>query len=104
VPMAALVDMASLATPRIPLGLVRAGHDEWLVPQWHIDAVRAACASCVLVADMPSAGHGSILSPQPTGLPPRAARLLDDPPGFDRGSLPAVYNAIARFFVQNLAP
>lgn len=104
VPIAAAVDMASLATPRIPLGLVRAGRDDWLAPQWHIDAVRAACTGCVLVADMPSAGHGSILSPQPTGLPPRAARLLDDPPGFDRASLPAVYSAIARFFVQNLAP
>lgn len=105
VPMAAPVDMASLATPRIPLGLVRAGRDDWLAPQWHIDAVRAACgAGCVLVADMPAAGHGSILSPQPPELPPRAARLLNDPPGFDRASLPAVYGAIARFFVQNLAP
>ncbi|RYY54873.1 MAG: dienelactone hydrolase, partial [Comamonadaceae bacterium] len=63
VPMAAPVDMASLATPRIPLGLVRAGKDAWLAPQWHIDAVREACKSCVLVADMPTAGHGSILSP-----------------------------------------
>lgn len=104
VPIAAPVEMSSLATPRIPLGLVRAGRDDWLAPQWHIDAVRAACAACVLVADMPAAGHGSILSPQPTGLPPRAARLLDDPPGFDRASLPPVYDAIARFFVQNLAP
>lgn len=105
VPMAAPVDMASLATPRIPLGLVRAGRDDWLAPQWHVDAVRAACGTgCELVADMPTAGHGSILSPQPPGLPPRAARLLNDPPGFDRASLRAVYDAIARFFVQNLAP
>jgi predicted dienelactone hydrolase len=104
VPMAATIDMGSIATPRIPLGLVRAGQDEWLAPPWHIDAVRAACAACVLIADMPTAGHGSILSPQPPDLPPAAARLLDDPPGFDRSSLVAVYGAIARFFVQNLAP
>jgi hypothetical protein len=58
----------------------------------------------VLIADMPTAGHGSILSPQPPDLPPAAARLLDDPPGFDRASLSAVYGAIVRFFVQNLAP
>lgn len=104
VPIAALVEMSSLTAPRMPLGLVRAGQDAWLAPQWHIDAVRAACKGCVLLADMPAAGHGSILSPQPTGLPPRAARLLDDPPGFERASLPGVYDAIARFFVQNLAP
>jgi len=104
VPMAAVIDMASIAKPRIPLGLVRAGKDDWLAPKWHIDAVHAACASCMLVADMSGAGHGSILSPQPPDLPPRAARLLDDPPGFDRASLPAVYASIARFFVQNLAP
>lgn len=105
VPMAATIEMSSLAKPRIPLGLVRAGHDEWLAPQWHIDAVRAACGThCTLVADMPTAGHGSILSPQVPDLPERAARLLNDPPGFDRASLPAVYDAIARFFIQNLAP
>ncbi|MBO9513363.1 MAG: dienelactone hydrolase [Variovorax sp.] len=105
VPMAAPVEMASLATPRIPLGLVRAGHDDWLAPQWHVDAVHAACSPrCTLVADMPAGGHGSILSPPVPDLPARAARLLDDPPGFDRASLPAVYAAITRFFVQNLAP
>ncbi|MDR2852002.1 MAG: dienelactone hydrolase [Burkholderiaceae bacterium] len=105
VPMAAAIDPVSLATPRIPLGLVRAGHDAWLAPQWHIDAVRAACArNCTLIAEMPRAGHGSILSPRPPPerLSPAAARLLNDPPGFDRASLPAVYDAIARFFIQNL--
>ena len=104
VPMAAPIDMGSLTTPRVPLGLVRAGHDAWLAPRWHIDAVRAACKTCVLVADMPDGGHGSVLSPAPTGLPPRAARLLNDPPGFDRATLPAVFGAITRFFVQNLRP
>lgn len=104
VPMAAPIDMASLATPGIPVGLVRGGQDAWLAPQWHIDAVRTACKGCVLVADMPEAGHGSILSPQPPGLPPRAARLLDDPPGFDRHTLDGVYAAMRDFFIQNLLP
>lgn len=102
VPMAATIDMASLATPGIPLGLVRGGKDAWLAPQWHIDAVRAACKRCVLVADMPGGGHGSTLSPQVPDLPPRLAALLDDPPGFDRATLPGVYAAITQFFVQNL--
>lgn len=104
VPVAAAIDMASVVTPRIPVGLVRAGQDAWLSPQWHIDAVRAACRTCTLLADMPQAGHGSILSPHPDDLPPRAARLLDDPPDFDRGSLTGVFVAITGFFVQNLTP
>ncbi len=103
VPMAAPVEMASLARPRVPLGLVRAGQDGWLAPAWHIDAVRAVCKGCTLVADMPAGGHGSVLSPPPPDLPPRAARLLSDPPGFDRGTLPGVYASIVGFFVKNLA-
>ena len=104
VPMAAAIDMPSLAAPRVPLGLVRAGRDAWLAPRWHIDAVREVCQPCVLVADLPEAGHGSVLSPTPPELPPRAARLLNDPPGFDRDALPGTYAAIARFFLQNLTP
>jgi predicted dienelactone hydrolase len=107
VPFATAIDLTSLAPPRIPVGLVRAGLDGWLAPQWHIDAVRAACGQgCTLIADMTAAGHGSILSPQPpdTALPASVARLLKDPPGFDRASLPAVYEAITGFFVQNLVP
>jgi predicted dienelactone hydrolase len=104
VPVAAPIDMAWLTAPRVPLGLVRAGRDAWLAPRWHIDAVRKACKPCVLVADMPTAGHGSVLSPTPPELPPRAARLLNDPPGFDRDMLPGTYAAITRFFIQNLAP
>jgi len=102
VPVATPIDMASLANPRIPVGLVRAGHDDWLAPRWHIDAVRAACKACVLIADMALGSHGSILSPQPPDLPPREAKLLNDPPGFDRASIPGVYAAITGFFVQNL--
>lgn len=104
VPMASPIDMASLARPVVPLGLVRAGRDAWLSPRFHIDAVRAACGPrCTLLADMPEAGHGSILSPAPVGLPPRAARLLGDPPGFDRvRELPRVYDAIVNFFQTRL--
>ncbi|WP_256354702.1 dienelactone hydrolase [Variovorax sp. dw_308] len=104
VPAATTFDMSTLAQPRVPLGLVRAGKDEWLKPQWHIDAVRAACKLCTLVADMTTAGHGSTLSPMPPDLPPRAARLINDPPGFDRATLPAIYAAITGFFLQNLLP
>jgi predicted dienelactone hydrolase len=104
VPLATVFDMSTLAHPRVPLGLVRAGRDAWLPPQWHIDAVRAACKDCALIADMPEAGHGSILAPfPPSALPENVARLMGAP-NFDRGVLPGVYAGIARFFVENLSP
>ena len=104
VPMASPIDMGSLAVPRVPLGLVRAGQDAWLAPRWHSDAVLAACGThCTLVADMAQAGHGSILSPMVTDVTGPAARLLRDPPGFDRSELAQVYAAIVAFFVKNLA-
>ena len=105
VPVASPIDMASLTTPRVPLALVRAGRDAWLAPRYHIDAVRAACAPrCTLLVDLAEAGHGTTLSPPPVGLPTRAARLLDDPPGFDRTrALPTVYDAIVSYFQTQLA-
>lgn len=105
VPMAAPIDMTSLARPRVPLALVRAGQDAWLTPRWHLDAVRAACgAHCPLLADMRQGGHGAILSPPVPEQAGAVARLLRDPPGFDRGVLPEVYARIAGFFLQNLGP
>ncbi len=103
VPVGAPVDMASIAKPRVPLGLVRAEKDAWLVPRFHIDAVHAACgARCPIIADMPLGGHGSMLSPQAGDLPPIAARLLNDPPGFDRASLKDVFARIVGFFKVQL--
>lgn len=103
VPMATPIDMASIATPRVPLALVRAGQDAWLAPRFHLDAVHAACgARCPILADMPQGGHGSILSPQVPDLPPGLARLMNDPPGFERSVLPGIYARIVSFFVKNL--
>lgn len=102
VPFAADFNMASLATPDIALGLVRAGRDIWLVPQFHIDQVRAACRSCEMVADLPAAGHGSLLSPQPTALTGTVAELLSDPSGFDRRLVADAHRRIAAFFRRKL--
>jgi predicted dienelactone hydrolase len=105
VPFAADFDMASLAQPRIPLGLVIAGQDINQVPRFHAGAVRAACASCETVAFFPDAGHGVMLSP----MPPREAmsgiahELNGDPPGFDRPAAVARMNtAVVRFFRKHL--
>lgn len=107
VPFAADFDMASLATPRIALGLVTAGMDINQVPRFHSSAVLDACRDrCTHIAHLPSAGHGAMLSP----LPPLpllgdvGVALLSDPPGFDRSALPKLNAQVAAFFAQHLQP
>jgi predicted dienelactone hydrolase len=102
VPFAADFDFGSLAAPRVPLGLVVAGKDIWLTPRFHSDAVRAACKTCVLVADIPDGAHGALLSPLPPGLTGRIGELINDPPGFDRKQLVEVDRKIVAFFLRNL--
>jgi predicted dienelactone hydrolase len=104
VPFAADFDMASVAQPRVPLALIGSGRDKWLAPRFHSAAVQQACAPCELLADMPTAGHGALLSPMPTGLPERAAALLDDPPGYDRSETARVHGKVVAFFRQHLLP
>lgn len=103
VPFAADFDMASFNAPRIPLGLVIADQDINQVPRFHINAVRAACPPCEVIAEFPQGGHGVMLSP----LPPFPAgsiadELMGDPPGFDRRQLPAVDRKITGFFRRYL--
>lgn len=106
VPFAADFDPASLAAPRIPLGLVVARKDVNQVPRFHGGAVLAICKTCELVADLTGASHGVMLSP----LPPLesgsiAAALLADPPGFDRATvLPALDRHVVAFFTRHLLP
>ena len=104
VPYAADFDMSSLAAPRVPLGLVTARRDKWLRPRFHSDAVLAACEPCELIADLPTGGHGALLSPMPPGLSGIVGDLLNDPPGFDRAELPEVDARIVTFFRKRLLP
>jgi len=100
VPAAADYDLSSLALPRVPLALVLAEKDRWLAPRFHGGAVRNACRTCVVIADMPDAGHGSMLSPLPPDIRGIAGELLNDPPGFDRGRMAEVDRKIADFFAR----
>lgn len=106
VPFAADFDAGSLAAPRVPLALVVARQDRWLAPRFHSDRVLAACKGCEVLADMPAAGHGALLSPPPPldRLGELAAELLRDPPGFDRSALPEVDARISAFFTRHLLP
>lgn len=106
VPLAADFDMASLASPAVPLGLVTARQDRWLLPRFHSDAVLAACKRCEQVADLPGGGHGALLSPLPPAdaMSSLAKDLLLDPPGFDRSQLPALDRKISAFLRKHLLP
>jgi predicted dienelactone hydrolase len=105
VPSAADFDMASLAMPGVPLGLITARQDRWLVPRFHSDRVLAACLPrCELIADLPTGGHGALLSPLPPGLTGLVGDMLNDPPGFDRAVLPAVNHKTTVFFSAHLLP
>ena len=103
VPLAADIDPATLAQPAMPLGLVRAGQDRWLVPRFHVDAVRAACTPCELLVDNPRAGHGALLSPPPVGLPPLETRLLGGDQPLSAPQIADTQQRIVDFFVRRLA-
>ncbi|MBS7806725.1 dienelactone hydrolase [Variovorax sp. PCZ-1] len=103
VPMAAPFDMASFARPGIPLGIIEAGQDVWLHPQFHSERVLNACKRCELIARLAQAGHGSLFSPWPQDLAASLSPMLVDPAGFDRSSLPNVYAQLVTFFNRHLS-
>ena len=103
-PFAADFDMASLASPRVPLGLATARQDKLLIPRFHSDAVLAACAACEKVADLPDGGHGAYLSALPPNLTGLLGDLMNDPPGFHRAGLRQVNLDIVAFFRKRLVP
>ena len=104
VPYAVDFDMDSLAAPRVPLALVTARQDKWLLPLFHSDRVLRTCAACERLGDFPNGGHGALLSPFPPGRSGLAAELMNDPPGFDRSALPEMDRGIAAFFRKHLLP
>ncbi len=99
VPFAADFDAASLAAPRVPLGMISARQDKWLVARFHSDRILQACTTCELLADLPDGGHGALLSPQLPGRSGLIADLVNDPPGFDRARwVPELNRRITAFF------
>jgi len=104
VPYSADFDMDSLVAPRVPLGLITAQQDRWLIPRFHSDRVLLYCKSCEHVADLATGGHGALLSPLPPGLTGLIGDLLNDPPDFDRREMAEVDRKITAFFVGHLMP
>jgi predicted dienelactone hydrolase len=103
VPMAAPLDMASLAQPRAAVALVQAAGDAWLAPRFHSQVVLAACASCVDIPNLPHAAHGTLFSPWPQDLAQSLTPLLVDPADFKRADLPLVYARMVQFFKTQLS-
>jgi len=104
VPYSADFDAASLASPRVPLGIVTARKDKWLVPRFHGDRILLACHPCDRIGDFATGGHGALLSPLPPNLSGLLGDLLNDPPGFDRAEISEINRRIAAFFVKHLLP
>jgi hypothetical protein len=88
----------------VPLALVLAEKDRWLAPRFHGGAIRDACRTCEVIADMPAAGHGSMLSSLPPGIDGIAGELLNDPLGFTRDNMGEVDRKIAAFFTRHIPP
>lgn len=102
VPVAADFERASLERPRVALALATARLDRWLVPRFHSDRVLEACTGCEHLVDLETGGHGAYLAPLPMRYSGQLAQMLNDPPGFDRGVVPAVNRKIAAFFARHL--
>ncbi|HTT09481.1 MAG TPA: dienelactone hydrolase [Burkholderiaceae bacterium] len=102
VPFSADFDLDSLAAPRVPLGLITAQQDRWLIPRFHSDRVLLVCKSCEHIADLATGGHGALLSPLPPGFTGLIGDLLNDPPGFDRREMAEVDRKTTTFFERHL--
>jgi predicted dienelactone hydrolase len=103
VPMAAPLDMASLAQPRAAIAVVQAQLDPWLAPRFHSQAVLTACPTCMEIPNLPQASHGTLFSPWPQDLAQSLTTMLLDPPGFDRRALPQMYRTMGVFFKDKLS-
>jgi hypothetical protein len=86
----------------VPLALVTAPQDTWLVPRFHSEMVLQNCPPCEWLADVPNGGHGALLSPLPPGLKGLLGDLINDPPDFDRAVLPDINRKIAAYFRKQL--
>ncbi len=103
VPFAADFDPESFRNSGAALAIVSARADRWLVPRFHSDVVLANCARCEHLLDLPTGGHGALISPLPANLSGAVGSLVADPPGFQREAEVARLNtAVTEFFRRQL--
>lgn len=106
VPVAAVFTSESLARVRIPVGVVSAAKDTWLLPAFHAQRLLRDCRACTPLADLPTAAHMDLLSPFPADIArgveskqPRGAALTPD---FDAREREKAFAAIAAFYERVL--
>ncbi|MGL6040348.1 MAG: hypothetical protein ACRC01_04010, partial [Deefgea sp.] len=104
VPYGVVFDLNSLAQPKIPVALITARKDVWLHPQFHSDPIVKVCQTCTVLHEFKNGGHGALLSPIRSPLEGLVARLLGDPPGFDRQETAKANQKISAYFQQRLLP
>ena len=104
VPVAALLTDASLASIRIPVGVVEATDDDVLLPKFNSSRLLKVCSSCKQIDVLAGANHFDVLSPWPQAIGQQLVGLGGGAYGskFDRARLPASYQKISSFFVQHL--
>lgn len=106
VPVGAIFSADSLARIRVPVGLVTAGRDTMLLPEFHSDPVLRHCTACTRLADLKGAAHFDLLSPWPDAVAlsvgAKQARSGQPEPGFDPKQRDDAFEAIARFFARQL--
>jgi predicted dienelactone hydrolase len=106
VPVATLFPEAQLRRVRLPVGVVSAGRDTWLLPRFHSERLLQHCARCETLTHMPGAGHMDLLGPWPAelaaGVAAKQARGGWPEPGFDPAQRRAAFDAVATFFQREL--
>ena len=106
VPVAAIFSAESLARVRVPVGLVAAQADQWLVPTFHSAHVARHCTTCTTLADLPGATHFDVMHPWPAAAAADVARTqlrgAIPNPAFDGWLRDEAYARVVQFHRQHL--
>jgi predicted dienelactone hydrolase len=106
VPVATLFPEAQLRRVRLPVGVVSAGRDTWLLPRFHSERLLLHCARCETLAHLAGAGHMDLLGPWPADLAAAVAAKQTrggwPEAGFDPAQRRAAFDAMAAFFQREL--
>ena len=107
VPVVAPFTAESLQSINIPVGVVSAGQDQALAPQFHSDYLLSQCTRCERLAHVQLSGHFDWLAPWPDSLAQQvgALQMRGGYPtaGFSAAQRQNGFDAIAKFFQQHLA-
>lgn len=106
VPVASIFSAESLARVRVPVGLIAAQANEWLVPRFHSGHAARHCRACTVLANLPGATHFDVMQPWPAAAAAEVARTqlrgAAANPAFDGRLREEAYARVVQFHRQNL--